>query len=336
MIKEITLRKFLAIFILLIFIVIIFLSRSVFKPVILSIVLAYILYPLVKRIEGLGIGRRVASLIMVLLIMLVFALMIIYFIPGIIKELMGVLNNFSQFQSIIEKLVNMVGYDKLPDYLKQVINNTLFKIQGGINVYLNSLFDDILNFAMELPSYFLAPIFIYYFLADKLFFKKKMIFFIPLKFRDKALDLSSHINRIIKDYFLSQIILSILVFVLTFIALIIIGVKFPLIIAIANGIANFIPFFGPIIGYVPALLFSLTQSVDKAIMVSIAFLLIQQVEANIIAPKIVSDCTGMHPVEVMIVLLVGGYFFGGIGMILSVPVAATIKTGYKYIMRNMY
>ncbi|KMT21299.1 AI-2E family transporter [Clostridium cylindrosporum] len=334
--KDITFRKILAGIIIVIFIIIIFSSKSVLEPLILSIVLSYILHPIVKRLVKRGMNRSIASLSIVLGILALFALIIVYVIPGIIKELMGILNNFGAFESFIQRIMDSVGYEKLPQYLKEVVNTTIFKIQGNLSTYLNSLFESIFNFAMKLPTYFLAPIFIYYFLSDKDFFIKKIKFFIPLRFRKKSLELGGHINRVIQGYFLSQVILSIIVSVLTFIALLIIGVKFPLVIAIINGIANFIPYFGPVIGYIPALLFALTQSVNKSIMVTIAFLIIQQVEANIISPKIVSDCTGMHPVEVMIVLLIGGHFFGTIGMVLSVPIAATVKISYKYIVRNMY
>lgn len=334
--KDITFRKIIAIIITLAFIILIFFSRSVFKPLILSLILSYILYPLVKRLESIGIGRKISSLLIVLAILVISGLIAIYIIPGIIKELMGMINNFGDFQNVLIKIIDFVGYDNLPEYLKQVINTSLEKLNGNISIYLNSIFENVLSFAMKIPTYFLAPIFIYYFLADKNFFKRKVKFLIPLRFREKALELATHINRVIQGYFVSQVLLSLIVFVLTFASLMIIGIRFPLVIAIVNGVANFIPYFGPVIGYVPALLFALTQSTNKVIMVTITFFLIQQIESNIIAPKIVSDCTGMHPVEVMVVLLVGGHFFGGVGMIFSVPIAATIKISYKYIVRNMY
>ncbi|MEG0371516.1 MAG: AI-2E family transporter [Clostridium sp.] len=334
--KDITFRKIIAVLITLAFIMLLFFSRSVFEPVVLSVVLSYILMPLIKKLENRGIGRKTAALTTVLGVMILFTIIIVYIIPGIIKELMGIINNFGAFDDVLKRIMVLVNYDNLPQYLKEVINTTIFKFQGNVSTYLNSLFENIFHFAMTLPTYFLAPIFIYYFLADRQFFMKKIRFFIPLRYREKSLELAGHVNRVIQGYFLSQVLLSLLVFVLTFVCLLFMGIKYPLVIAIANGVANFIPYFGPVLGYIPALLFALTQSFDKVIMVTIAFFIIQQVEANIVAPKIVSDCTGMHPVEVMVVLLIGGYFFGGIGMILSVPVAATIKISYRYIIRNMY
>ncbi|MEF9952102.1 MAG: AI-2E family transporter [Clostridium sp.] len=334
--KDITIRKIIAIVITIIFILLIFFSRSVFYPIALSVVLSYILMPLVNKLEKRHLKRWVASVIVVFGVLIGLVLICIYVIPGLIRELMGILDNFDAFDDLIERAMAFIGYENLPQYLRQVIDTTIIKLQGDISTYLNSLFEDIFKFAMNLPTYFLAPIFIYYFLSDKSFFIKKTKFFIPLKYREKSVELTGHINRVIQGYFLSQVILSLLVFVLTFIALFFIGIKYPLVIAIANAFANFIPYFGPLLGYIPALILALTQSFDKVIMVSIAFFLIQQIEANIVAPKIVSDCTGMHPVEVMVVLLVGGHFFGGIGLILSVPVAATIKISYRYIVRNMY
>lgn len=334
--KSIIFRKILAVVILIIFILLLFSSRMVFKPLILSIILSYILNPLVKKLEKMGLSKRISSIFTVLIVMLIFSLIIIYIIPGIIKELMGIINNFGEFNNIIKSIKDFVGYKNIPEYLKEVVNATMVKVQNSFSNYINILFGNVLDFAMELPTYFLAPIFTYYFLADKDFFKRKISFFIPLRFREKSFELTGHISRVVQGYFLSQVLLSLIVFVFTFIALIIIDIKYPLLIAIFNGVANFIPYFGPLIGYAPAVLLALSESTDKAVMVTIAFFLIQQIEANIISPKLVSDCTGMHPVEVMIVLLVGGHFFGGMGMVFSVPVAATIKISYKYIVRNMY
>lgn len=334
--KDITIRKIIAILITLFFIVLIFLSRNVFYPILLSIVLSYILMPVVNKLENHNIKRWLASLIVVIGVLIALVFVCVYIVPGIIRELMGILDNFHTFDNLIDKLMRIIGYEGLPQYLRQVIDTTVVKIQDSVSSSLNGLFEDIFRLAMDLPTYFLAPIFIYYFLSDKRFFLKKTKFFIPLRYREKSIELAGHINRVIQGYFVSQVILSLLVFVLTFMALLFIGIKYPLVIAIANAVANFIPYFGPLLGYIPALILALTQSFDQVIMVSIAFFIIQQIEANIVAPKIVSDCTGMHPVEVMVVLLVGGHFFGGIGMILSVPIAATIKISYRYIVRNMY
>ena len=334
--KSITWRIVFCLLLILIFIILLMLSKNILKPVIISAVLSYMLYPILKKLKSIGLKEKVASLIIVLSIIVIFILTAIYIIPSVGKELLGIINNFDDIEIVVKKIMDFLNYESLPIYLRQTIDEGIVKINTAINTYVGNIFEGILEFVSQIPSYFLIPIFIYYFLADKNFFKRKIQFFIPLKFREKSLELSSHVNRIIQDYFVGQLLLSLFVFIVTFISLLFIKLDYPFVIAFLNGIANFIPYFGPIIGYIPALLLSLTQSFDKAIIVTVVFFLIQQVEANIISPKILSDCTGMHPVEVMIVLLFGGYFFGGIGMIFSVPVAATIKLTYRYIVRNMY
>ena len=334
--KSIVWRKIFCFFLILIFIILLILSKNILKPVVISAVLSYMLYPVLKKLKRVGLNEKFSSIIIVLSIILIFILTAIYIIPSIGKELLGIINNFDDIEVVFKKIMDFLNYESLPIYLKQAIDEGIVKINTAINTYVGNIFENILDFASQIPSYFLIPIFIYYFLSDKSFFKRKIQFFIPLKFREKSLELSSHVNRIIQDYFIGQLLLSLFVFVVTFISLIFIKIDYPFVIAFLNGIANFIPYFGPIIGYIPALFLSLTQSFDKAIIVTIVFFVIQQVEANIISPKILSDCTGMHPVEVMVVLLFGGYFFGGIGMIFSVPIAATIKLTYRYVIRNMY
>jgi predicted PurR-regulated permease PerM len=189
---------------------------------------------------------------------------------------------------------------------------------------------------MKLPTYILTPIFIYYFLIDSEHFLKLIKNIIPMNIRKKTSELWSEVDSVLSSFIRSQLILSLVIFLLTFVAMLILKVKFPIIIAFINAITNFIPYFGPIIGFVPAFLAAITQSVNKAIMVAVVFIVIQQFESSVIAPKLMGDTLGIHPVFIMIIILLGGKYFGGWGLLLSVPLAAIAKVIIKYSIRNMY
>jgi predicted PurR-regulated permease PerM len=311
-------------------------SRSLVKPILFSLVLAYMLNPLVRIMTLKGLNRRLSVIICIGLLIVAAFLVMFYVIPGIIRDVLGILGNINTYDIEIRKYIEKIGYENLPAYLKNVLNDNLSRAQAFLVDYLNSFFKQLIDFTMELPTYILVPVFIYYFLADKDYFLGFMKRMIPTKSRGKGVELGYQINNIIGSFIISQILLSIIIGVVTFIMLVALKVKFPLIIALINGVANIIPYFGPIIGFIPAFFSAASDSMNKALIVTIAFLIIQQIEGSIVAPKIMSDSMGIHPVFIMIILLLGGKFFGGWGLVLSVPVAGILKVTYNYVLRNLY
>lgn len=315
---------------------IIYLSKGIIQPLMLSLILAYILNPLVRMMIQKGINKKVSVIISILLLIGFIAIIFYYIIPGIIRDVVGILYNSDEYKSAIEKYVGNIRTDGMPSYLKNVLNSNLNKVQNMGLEYLNNFFNSLLNFTMEIPTYILTPIFIYYLLIDSEYFIRLFKSIIPIGIRKKASELWYDIDMVLSSFIRSQLILSLIISLMTFIAMVILNVKFPIIIAFINGITNIIPYFGPVIGFVPAFLAAITQSVNKAILVAIAFFFIQQFESSVIAPKLMGDTLGIHPVFIMIIILLGGKYFGGWGLLLSVPIAAIAKVILNYVVRNMY
>lgn len=320
----------------LLIIVIIFVSRSILKPLLFSIILAYILNPLVKIISRRGVKRKYAVLAALLLLAGIFVLVVLYVIPGIIKDVMGILANMDKYNQMINNFIGSIGYDGFPIYLKEVIDVTFLKIQGFIKDYLTNSFNELLSFTMEMPTYALSPVFIYYFLIDSDYFTNIIKSLFPIKFRGKLVELGHEIDCVLGSFFRSQIILSIIIAAMTFFALTLMKVKYAIIIALINGVTNIIPYFGPIIGFLPAFFIAASESIKKAIIVSVTMFIIQEIESSIIAPKLMGESIGIHPVFIMIVLILGGKYFGAWGLVLSVPLAGMVKVTYRYIIKNLY
>lgn len=334
--KKINFKRILFFIIIISIILTLYLAKSILMPIFLSIILAYILNPLVKLLIKKGMSKRTAVLISILLLMSFIVIIIYYIIPGIIRDAMDILYNSDEYKNAITKYIGNIKTDGMPIYLKNVLNSNLIKVEKMGVEYLNNFFNSLLNFTMELPTYVLTPIFIYYFLIDSEHFIRLIKNIVPINIRKKTSELWNEIDRVLSSFIRSQLILSLIISVMTFIAMLILKVKFPIIIAFINGITNIIPYFGPIIGFVPAFLAAITQSVNKAILVAVAFIIIQQFESSVIAPKLMGDTLGIHPVFIMIIILLGGEYFGGWGLLLSVPFAAIVKVIIKYTVRNMY
>lgn len=310
--------------------------KSIFKPILFSVFIAYLLNPFVEYLKSKGVNYKFAVLFSILIVLFLFFIIVILIVPGLIKDLFMILQNFDEFKSLIENFKLKIGYNSLPYYFKSAVDNSIFKVQLFLSSYTKNLFKDIIEFSMEMPTYILTPVFVYYFLTDKLYLLKILKSFIPYSIRNKVIELACEIDKVIGNFIKSQIILSVIIFILTLFSMIILNIKYPLIIAFINGIANIIPYFGPIIGLLPAFLSAFSQSVEKAFIVMIVFFIIQEVESGILAPKLMGETLGIHPVFIMILLLIGGKFFGALGLILSVPIAGIIKVTYNYIIRSLY
>lgn len=134
----------------------------------------------------------------------------------------------------------------------------------------------------------------------------------------------SSVERRLGGWVRGQIILSVAVGVLYLIAYLIIGLPAALPLALLAGIFEIIPVLGPTLAAIPALLIALTISPQTVVVVLIAYLVVQQIEGNYLAPKIMSRTAHMHPLAVILVLLIGSELGGLLGILLAVPVALFI------------
>jgi len=121
-----------------------------------------------------------------------------------------------------------------------------------------------------------------------------------------------------------QFLLSLIIFVMVYVGLLILGVPYALVFAIIAGIFEIIPFLGPILGALLPVLFSFTISPTRALMVVALFFVVQQLENHLIVPKVMSISTGLNPVVVLLVILVGMQLGGILGALLAVPIATTV------------
>jgi len=131
-------------------------------------------------------------------------------------------------------------------------------------------------------------------------------------------------NKIFARFFAGMALNSLIVGILTTVMLFIFRIPFAILVGFIVALTNIIPIFGPFIGAVPSAIMIFFISPTKALIFTIIILVIQQVDANIITPKILGDKIGIAPIWVLVSILVFGYFFGLIGMIIGVPITALV------------
>ena len=141
-------------------------------------------------------------------------------------------------------------------------------------------------------------------------------------------------NTILRNYVKGTLLSSFLVFILTSIMFYIFNLNGALLLGFICGITNIIPFIGPYIGAVIPVLIGFTKGSTFGILIMITIFIIQAIEGNIIHPIIMSKSINIHPVTVIISLLVFGYFFGVVGMVIASPLIAILKELYFYLIKK--
>ncbi|MEG2290828.1 MAG: AI-2E family transporter [Clostridium sp.] len=297
----------------------------------ISFILAYGLKPISNAIsEKFNIKKRTTSVIIIIIILLLIILFLYLIIPAIIKES----SNFGTMMDNIEVYITDIAVKLKIDDLP-ILDSLYMQINEKINVFLggfsNNFLENLISASENIISCAIIPIATYYFLVDGDLMYNKILLILPTEKRIVVKKILSNIDKILSRYIVSQFLLSLIIGVLTFIILITIGVKFALVLAVLNGICNIIPYFGPIIGGIPAVFVALIDSPSKAVWALIGMFILQQIEGNILSPKITGDSTNMHPIIIIILLLIGEMSGGLVGMILAVPIGVIIKVIYEDI-----
>ena len=314
------------------------------SPVLYSIAFAYLLNPFVNFLEEKGISRLWGTLIVYLVLAGFVVVIAVSFFPKISAEFQNfvqLLPDYSKeaidfFNDLYTNYTDNV--ENLPDEfqgVKDIVSQNISRVESLLINSIESLMNSVINMFSKVLGLIIIPVLTFYFIKDKDMFKKKIYLTIPKKYRADCIRISREIDSVLSKFIRGQMIIALFVGVTTIIGLMIIGIDFAMLIGLIAGLANFIPFFGPIIGTIPALFFALLDDPMKIIWVIILFTVIQQLESNILAPKIVGDSVGIHPVVVILALLIGASLMGIIGMLLAVPVAGVIKILTSFVIEKL-
>jgi len=310
---------------------------SIIKPFVFSIILAYLLNPIVQVFEKRKI-RRIYSVIIVYLIFLSMILLFgLVLVPRLIKDIKILVENLPQYtiqlQAMVRDFQSSYMNSNLPQGLKDVIDENILSIQDVIAVTLQSTLDSVMSAFSKILNIIIVPVIVFYMLKDAEYFRKQSLLLLPKKHRNKIVLLFRDIDNAFGKFIRGQIIVAMFVGILTTTALSIINVKYAVFLGLFAGTANIIPYFGPVIGIIPTVIFALFDSPSKALYAAGAFVLIQQIESGILTPKIIGESVGVHPVYVILSLFIGGKLVGIPGMILAVPVLVAIKLTFRHMLR---
>lgn len=315
--------------ILLIFLI--FKIQGILAPFAISFFIAYLLDPLVDKMERYKISRSFAILLIFLFSAAILTIILIFLLPVIYREIRFLLDKLPQyFSQLVELIQEYTHVDGLEITYQEAVNFLKSKAGEISSMFFQtvaSVYSSVYGFIGQVVSYSLVPILIFYFLRD---FDRLMTKGLDLAEQKLSFDIKPHVknfNSIISRYFRGQLAVSLILAVLYSIALLVSGIKGAVAIGVISGILSIVPYLGFFTGFVTSLVVAYFQYLDlwHPLYVIIGFTVVQFVESNYITPKLVGGSLGLHPTAVIFSLILGGYLLGIAGMIISLPVAAFIK-----------
>ena len=316
--------------------------NTILIPFLVGGFLYYITNPLVKFLqEKLKINRMIGILITLSLLFGLIALGVIYLLPILINQLSSLINSTQGLYWEIQSFVNQLS--KNPLFRNLNIQSTIQQLnlsyvdilQNILNSVTNSLGSVLSAVVNTLMILIMTPIFLVYFLMDghKLL---PMLERTVLK-RDK-LNISSlltNLNATVARYISGISIDALIIGALAYIGYSVIGLKYALVFAIFSSLANLIPYVGPSIGLIPMVITYAFTDPQKMVAALIYMLIIQQVDGNILYPRIVGGVMKVHPITIMVLLLLSSNIYGVLGMIVAIPTYSILKEIAKFLA-NLY
>lgn len=226
----------------------------------------------------------------------------------------------NDFFNLLNDLVNLITGGKLTEYIRNFASNFANK--------LPNLFDTAIKFTSNVYNVVLGLIISVYFLGckEKLIYqcKKFTVAFFPEKALPKLFEITELTDKMFGKYVYGRIIGSMIIGMICFIGMSIFRFDYPLLISVIIGITNVIPVFGPFIGIIPSILILLFINPIEAVWFTVFIIVLQQLDANLIEPKVMGSSIGISGFWVIASVTIGGGLFGVLGMFTAVPVFSVI------------
>lgn len=311
---------------------------SLFSYLFWALAIAYLLNPLMKRIDRItGYRRWLSLIILYILVISVMVLTTTAIAPRVVRSIGELIEKMPDYVTKAENwltktIQELREYDHYGAfiYLEGSINAVVDTLFAHLNKALNSFLLELIQFTSKFFKFLIGLIISIYLLKDKERFvnNTKRIMYALLDKEDAAslISLGREIDNIFSRYIIGRALDSFIIGILCYIGLAIMNVPFAILFAIIVGVTNMIPYFGPFIGMVPTVFITFLIDPLKALWVAIFILLLQQFDGWYLGPKILGVQLKMHPLWVIIAITVGGQLRGVLGMFVAVPILAVCKT----------
>jgi predicted PurR-regulated permease PerM len=319
------------------------LLSEILLPFVAGLAIAYLLTPLTDRLERFGINRLAAALLIIAVVVLALVYLILLVAPIVGAQLSSFIDsvpgNVTRLQALLGDpsrpwLQKLLGAGFSAD---KSIGDLVTQGVGWLTTFLRSLWSGGRALVSLFSLVVVTPVVAFYLIYDWHRMIRNVDSWIPIQYRDTVRDLAREVDAAIAGFVRGQTAVCLILGSYYAVALTLTGLNFGLLIGLISGLITFIPYVGSMTGLVLALGVAVAQfwpAYGLILIVLGIFLVGQFVEGNVLAPKLVGESVGIHPVWLIFALFAFGYLFGFVGLLVAVPLAATIGVLTRFALRH--
>ncbi len=308
-------------------------GRIIFAPLLLSVVIIYILNPLVSWLSDRGVPRILGAILGFLVFFSGLSLLMVVIFPDMTAQAESFVEVFpslyDQTAADLQSLLTSAGFDnvafisygELLDYINDPQNRTTLMsiVFDQIGTVTASIFEFILVFLV-------GPVLAFYFLIDLPAVQQRLVEIFPKARQREAAHVGTQLNTAIGGFLRGQLVVAVIVGVMLSVGYWIIGLEFWLLIGLVGGILNIVPFLGPWVGgFLGVLVAITTADLPTAMWAVVVAVIVQQIDNNFVSPSVLRATVRLHPAVTLLSLILGGALAGVWGVIIAVPLVASIK-----------
>lgn len=309
----------------------------VLLPMILTGLLYYLLNPMVDWMEKHKISRTVGISILFVLISLLIIWGLAVAIPSIQEQVTSFAQNLPSNIQKIEGQVTGLLQDQRFEQFRPTALEMLNKVNDQAVAYAQKFSSSAVNWASNLIStasqiivaILIMPFILFYLLRDGQYLNKHITQYLPTKWREPIGTVLSDVNGQLSNYVRGQVTVAIIVALMFSVMFSIIGLSYPITLGVMAGFLNLIPYLGSFLAMIPAVILGLIAGPIMLIKVLVVFMIEQTIEGRFVTPLIIGSSLSIHPITILFVLLTAGQMYGVLGVLLGIPIYASIKVLVK-------
>lgn len=295
-------------------------------PIIISFLLYYLLRPLIHFLESIRVPRYVSILIIYLIVTLLLTFFFAYVGPILGRQITEMANTSVETWDKMKASSRSILSNFFHVNLDQEIEQRLFAWAQEITSFVSKNLLDFVGVVTRIATILaVIPFIVFYLLKDDEEFAAGFLRYVPEDFRLEVHHILRHLDTTLSSYITGLVMVSSSLGVMLFIGYVVIGLKYALILSLIAIVFTTIPFVGPFLAIAPALFVGLTQGPFMALKVVVIFVIVQQLESNLISPQIIGQRLHIHPLTLILLLLAAGTLYGLVGLILATPLYAVLK-----------
>lgn len=306
-------------------------------PMLLTGLLYYLLNPIVDWLEKYKITRTAAISVLFVLIgmLLVWGLAVV--IPSIQGQVVSFAQNLpSNIQKIESQVTTLLENEQFEQFRPTALE-ILNKVNDQIVSYAQKFSSSAVNWASSLIStasqiivaILIMPFILFYLLRDGQHLNRHVTQYLPTKWRSSVSKVLTDVNSQLSNYVRGQVTVAIIVALMFSVMFSVIGLSYPVTLGVMAGFLNLIPYLGSFLAMIPAVVLGLIAGPVMLVKVLIVFMLEQTIEGRFVTPLIIGSSLSIHPITILFVLLTAGQMYGVLGVLLGIPIYASIKVVVK-------